>query len=114
MSFSEKEMCFLPRLYVLAASFCVTKLFRLPLNFSLFPFWPSKTVICEIKQPDLSVDLIFLFACLTSSQIPWGGVILKTFTVINVLSSHFKILPVIYSACWFKIRSKMKKKIDYP
>lgn len=66
MSFSEKEMCFLPRLSVLAASFCVTKLFRLPLNFSHFPFWPSKIVIHDVKQPGLSVDLILLFPRLTS------------------------------------------------
>lgn len=113
MFFSEKEICFLPRLSVLAASFCVTKLFRLPLNFSRFPFWRSKIVIREVKQPDVSVDLLFLFARLTS-QILWVVVVLKSFTVINVLSSHLKIFPVIYAACWFKIRLKKRKKIDYP
>lgn len=88
MFFSEKEICFLPHLSVLAAPFCITKLFSLTLNFSRFPLWPSERVICEVKQPDLSADLL-LFTCLMS-QIPWTVVALKSFTGINVLPSHLK------------------------
>lgn len=61
-----------------------------------------------MKRPDLPVGLL-LFACLTC-QIPWGVVVLRSSAVINILTSLLKILPVIYSACRFKIGFKNNKK----
>lgn len=94
-------------LSVLAAHPCVAKLFKLPFKYSRFPFCPSKIVTCEVKEPDLPFDLFLLFAHL-SSQIHWKVVVLESFTVINVSSSHLKMLPVIY----VNVLSVFKARLD--